>query len=121
MKYRYRNKKIFCFDLDGVICKTRGNKYSKAKPNFKAIKLINKLYFQGSIVKIFTSRHMTKFKGNVAKVKKFGYLKTKKQLKRWQIKYNQLIMGKPSYDFFVDDKAIGFKKNWIKLLKKVIK
>ena len=36
--------KIFCFDLDGVICKTKQNKYSSAKPIKKVIDLINKLY-----------------------------------------------------------------------------
>ena len=36
--------KIFCFDLDGVVCKTRQNKYSTAKPIRKVIDLINKLY-----------------------------------------------------------------------------
>ena len=30
-------------------------------------------------------------------------------------------MGKPSYDIFVDDKALGFKNNWVKQLKKIIK
>ena len=30
-------------------------------------------------------------------------------------------MGKPSYDLFVDDKAYGFKKDWAKKLKKLIK
>jgi hypothetical protein len=30
-------------------------------------------------------------------------------------------MGKPSYDLFVDDKAYGFKKNWIKNINNYIK
>ena len=35
--------------------------------------------------------------------------------------YHELILFKPSYDFFVDDKAIGFNHNWMKILKKKIK
>ena len=28
------------------------------------------------------------------------------------IKYNKLLMGKPSYDLIIDDKSIFFNKNW---------
>ena len=31
---------------------------------------------------------------------------------------SELILGKVSYDVFVDDKALGFSKNWISKLKK---
>ena len=54
---------------------------------------------------------------NVSKAKKQGYEFTVKQLMKWGLKYNELIFGKPSYDIFVDDKAFGFKRNWIKKLK----
>ena len=107
--------------MDGVICSTKGNDYKNSKPIKKTIKLINQLYNQGNIIKIFTARHMTKFNGNVKKVKNFGYNKTAKQLMKWKVSYNQLIMGKPSYDYFVDDKAIGFDKDWIKRLIKINK
>ncbi len=114
-------KKIYCFDIDGVICKTNGNNYDKSKPNTKAIKIINKLFEQDNTIKIFTARHMTKFKGNIKKVNKFGFKKTKKQLEKWNVKFHKLIMGKPSYDIIVDDKSLGFKRNWIKNLDKLIK
>ncbi len=111
-------KKTYCFDIDGVICKTDGNNYKHSKPNHKVIRLINKLYNEGNTIKIFTARHMTKYEGNISKVKKYGYQKTKKQLLKWNLKFHNLIMGKPSYDVFVDDKALGFSKNWISQLKK---
>jgi hypothetical protein len=43
---------------------------------------------------------------------------TTKQLKMWGVKYHGLIFGKPSFDIIVDDKSLGFKKNWILNLKK---
>ena len=47
--------------------------------------------------------------------------KTENQLKSWGLNYNKLIMGKPSYDFFVDDKSINPKTvNIYKILKKFI-
>ena len=67
--------KILCFDLDNVICSTKGNRYHESKPKKKIINLINNLYKKGYIIKIFTARHMGKFNGDVKKAKKFGYKK----------------------------------------------
>ena len=53
--------------------------------------------------------------------KKNGLALTKNQLNRWGLKYHKLIMGNPSYDFFVDDKNLDFKKNWHNLLIKKLK
>jgi len=30
-----------------------------------------------------------------------------KQLKKWDVHYDELILGKPSYDFFIDDKCFN--------------
>ena len=45
------NKKIICFDIDNVICKTAESKYSKSKPKKNVIKLINRLYDDGNYIK----------------------------------------------------------------------
>ena len=108
--------KILCFDIDNVICKTKKNNYKNSKPNKRAIKKINQLYDQGYIIKIFTSRYMGRNNENVSKAKKQGYKMTINQLKKWKIKYHRLIFGKPSFDLFIDDRALFFKKNWPKVL-----
>ena len=54
----------------------------------------------------------------VQKAKKQGYKMTMKQLKKWKVKYHKLIFGKPSFDLFVDDKALFFKDNWYKFIDK---
>ena len=113
-------KKI-CFDLDNVICKTRGNNYKEAIPYKNVIKFINNLYSRNFFIIIFTARYMGRFDEDVNKVKKYGLAKTRKQLKKWKINYHKLVMGKPSYDYFVDDKAIGFKKNWMLNFKSILK
>ena len=106
-------KKIFCFDLDGVVCRTpKNNNYKKSKPIPRAIKKINSLYDKGNYIKIFTARYMGRSKEKVNLAKKKGLILTKSQLKKWKLKHHKLIMGKPTYDIFVDDKAFGFNKNW---------
>jgi hypothetical protein len=101
-----------CFDLDNVICITKGTNYKKAKPNFKTIKLINKAYELGAEVTIFTGRFYGKCKGNLKKIKKIDNGLSKKQLKKWGLKYHSLLFGKPVFDVYIDDKNFEFKKNW---------
>jgi phosphatidate phosphatase PAH1 len=111
------NKKIICFDIDGVICNTKNSNYTKSIPNKKTVKLINSLFDEGYKIKIFTARYMGRNLNNSKKAYKEGYKKTFTQLKKWNLKFDELILGKPTYDIFIDDKSLGFKKNWIKSLK----
>lgn len=110
-------KKIYCFDIDNVICRTYKSNYKNSKPLKRNIKFINDLYLRGFYIKIFTSRFMGRNNENILKAKKQGRQFTLKQLKNWGVKYNKIIFGKPSYDVFVDDKAYGFSKSWTKYLK----
>lgn len=109
---------IICFDLDNTICITKKKNYMKAKPKKEVIILINKLYDKGHIIKIFTSRYMGRNNENKKKTYKQGYKNTFNQLNRWNVKFHKLLLGKPSYDIFIDDKALGYSK---KLMKKFLK
>lgn len=111
-------KKIFCIDLDNTICKTFEKKYFLSKPNLKVIKFINKLYDNGHYIKIYTSRFMGRNNENQRKAKKQGFKKTQLQLNNWGLKYNILLMGKPSYDIFIDDKAYRYDKKWLNYYRK---
>ncbi len=113
-------KKIIMFDLDNTLCFTKGKDYYKSKPRKNIIKIVNELYDNNFYIKIFTSRYMGRNNEDYKYVKKKFYLKTKIQLDKWNLKYNELIMGKPSYDFQFDDKSYNSKSsNFIKLLKKL--
>ena len=114
-------KKIVCFDLDGVLCKTNGNKYKASKPNILAIKKVNDLYDQGNYIKIFTARFMGRSNEKKSLAVKKGYTLTKEQLQKWKVKYHKLIFGNPSYDLFIDDKSIFFNKNWLKKINYYLK
>jgi hypothetical protein len=119
-------KKIICFDLDKVICKNflyKNKKiinYNKSIPITKSVKLINKLFEEGYQIDVFTSRGMTRYNGDMNKIIINLKKKTIHQLTKWKLKYNNLYFGKPYYDYFVDDKAYGFKKNWHKDFKKYL-
>ena len=114
--------KTICFDIDNVICKTNStNDYSKSIPIKKNIQAINEAYNNGFNIILFTARYMGRYKGNLTKVKKGIKPLTLKQLKKWGVKYHKIYFGKPSFDLFIDDKSLFFKKNWTILLKKRLK
>jgi len=110
-------KKILCFDIDGIICKSYKGNYKKSKPILKNISLINNYFKEGHFIKIFTSRYMGRNNENVKLAKKRGLKLTIMQLKKWNVKYHKLIMGKPSYDYFIDDKAFNSTKDFKKKIK----
>jgi hypothetical protein len=113
-------KKILCFDLDNTLCKTVGNNYKNSKPFKKKILLVNSLRQKGYYIKIFTARFMGRSQEKASIAKKKGYISTLKQLKSWNLMYDELIFGKPSFDLLIDDKSLNFKHNWtIELIKKL--
>ena len=107
-------KKIICFDLDNTLCKTSKNFYNKSTPIKRNIEMVNKLYDKGHTIKIFTARYMGRSNENQVLAKKKGFKLTKIQLKQWNVKYHKLILGKPTYDLIIDDKALGYDKKWAK-------
>tara|TARA_X000000950_G_C13703320_1_gene573066 strand:- start:24 stop:401 length:378 start_codon:yes stop_codon:yes gene_type:complete len=121
LKNKKFRSKIFCFDLDNTICKTEKSNYSKSKPKKNVIKLINKLYDNGHIIKINTARYMGRNKDNIKKSNKQGFKKTIKQLKSWGLKFHKLAISKLSADIYIDDKSYGYSNKWKKEFKKFIK
>ena len=114
-------KKIICFDLDNTIFKTRKNHYKSSKPIKKNLDFVNLLLDKGFHIKIFTARFMGRSKENKKIAEKKGYKFTKKQLNYWGLKHHELIFGKPSFHYIIDDKSLFYKKNWIPELKRKLK
>ena len=94
-----RRMKTFCVDIDGTLCSTtKDQKYHEAKPFVHMIDRINKLYDAGHTIKLLTARGMGSGK-NFEEI-------TKKQIKEWGVKHHSLEFGKPSADYYLDDKAL---------------
>lgn len=92
-------KLTFCVDIDGTICtKTTDQKYHEARPYNEMVRYINKMYDEGHTIKLFTARGM-------GSGKNFQDI-TKQQIKEWGVKHHSLQFGKPSADYYIDDKAL---------------
>ena len=100
--------KPYVIDIDGTICDWEsGRDYTLANPYPERFKVINKLYDQGNTIKYFTARGMGRFAGRSDKAIESFYAITESQLDRWGCKYHKLILGKPSGDYYIDDKGLS--------------
>lgn len=93
----------YVIDIDGTIC-TQEQDYSKATPLVNRINRVNELYDAGNTICLFTAR------GFETQIDWKDI--TSHQLDKWGVKYHSLLFGKPSGDFYIDDKAINAANKW---------
>ena len=91
-------------DIDNTIFKTNKMEYNKITPITKNIVKVNKLYDKGHDIIMWTAR------GTLSN--KCFFDLTYKQLQEFDVKFNELRMGKPAYDLLIDDKALNSIWNW---------
>ena len=89
-------------DIDNTITITKGMDYENSIPIFDRINIINKLYDEGNIITYWTGR------GTISGVNYYSL--TKNQLEKWGAKHHNLLLGKPAYDIFIDDKSFNSEK-----------
>ena len=95
-------KKIYIFDVDGTICRSKDGKYRQSKPIKKRIKKVNELFDKGNTIIFFTSR---------GKLTNIDWSKlTNYQFKKWKVKHHDIIFGKPYGDVYVGDEALSDKE-----------
>ena len=78
---------------------------NKYMPIQDRIDKINKLYDEGHTIVYLTARGMGRYNNNADLAKKEFYEFTEIQLSLWGCKYHQLFLGKPSADYYIDDKG----------------
>jgi len=96
----------YVFDLDGTLCTLTDGNYKDASPLTERIDVVNKLFWEGHQIVIFTARGMRSEKGDSTKAKEKWECLTKEQLENWGVCYHKLILGKPAGDIYIDDKCI---------------
>ena len=91
-------KKIYV-DLDNTLCSTNGRDYSNSTPILERIAYFNALKEQGHQITIWTARG-TRTGIDYEEL-------TKSQLQSWNIMHDVLLMKKPDYDIYYDDKSFN--------------
>jgi quercetin dioxygenase-like cupin family protein len=86
-------------DLDNTLCRTNGSGYFNSTPILERISYFNSLKEQGNHITIWTAR------GQRSGID-YEEL-TRSQLQRWNVLYDVLLMKKPDYDIYYDDKSVN--------------
>jgi hydroxymethylpyrimidine pyrophosphatase-like HAD family hydrolase len=91
---------IIAVDLDGTLCEEgeRWWEYDSCIPKKENIKRLNKEFFPGNHIIIYTSRLHEEEQ------------RTRKWLKKWGVNYHQLVMGKCRAELYIDDRACKLSK-----------
>jgi hypothetical protein len=97
-----------CFDIDGVLCDQMEGNYQDAQPHHAMISLVNRLYNRGYKIVLYTSRFMGRAHGNRIEAERIGREFTEHQLAGWGVHYHELWMGKPRFDFVIDDRSVFY-------------
>ena len=95
--------KTFCFDIDQTICNTVGTDYKNSQPIMSRIDQVNKLKNKGNKIIFYTAR------GFLSGLDLYEL--TFNQLKSWGVSFDELYLGKPAADYYIDDKSIDYF-NW---------
>ena len=90
---------IYCFDIDGTLCTITDGTYRDAEPFPERISVGNALHAAGHTVKLFTAR------GSTTGIDWRAV--TEAQLKMWKVRYDELILGKPEADLYIDDRGVN--------------
>ena len=101
--------KRLIFDLDDTLCTTQNGDYANAQPIIEVIEKLREYHRQGFTIIINTSRNMRTFQGNIGAINKNTLPIIIDWLRRHDIPYDELYVGKPwcgFEGFYVDDKAI---------------
>jgi len=96
----------YVFDIDGTICSLTDGNYELASPFQERIDKINKLHDEGHKIIFHTARGMGRHNNNRIYAAAEFWIFTHEQLKKWGVKFDDIFLGKPSGDLYIDDKGI---------------
>jgi len=91
-------------DLDNTLCYTTDSDYENSTPIQHRINKVNSLKKEGNYITIWTARGSNSGKD--------WYDLTMKQLTLWNIHFDKLLMKKPAYDLYIDDKSLNVDTFW---------
>jgi len=81
-------------DIDGTLCnETDGWDYENRTPRLDIIKKVNALHKKGWVVVLYTAR------------REYDRFKTVVWLKKYKVKYDDIIFDKPKFDLYVGDEV----------------
>ncbi len=96
-------------DLDGTLTLANTSNYENVSPNLELIEQLKSYHSAGFQIVIATARNMRTYDGNVGKINIHTLPVIINWLKRYDVPYDEVIVGKPwcgNEGFYIDDKSI---------------
>ena len=98
-----------CFDIDGVLCDQVEGNYKDAQPRQAMIDLLEPALYAGGHRMIFTPAALWAARRMIPpEAERIGREFTEQQLAGWGVRYHELWMGKPRYDYVIDDRSVFY-------------
>lgn len=94
----------YFIDLDNTLCRTQGSDYEYSVPILERIEEVRRLFDAGNYIVIWTAR------GSKSGIDWTEL--TLKQLSDWSVPHHEILMGKPHYDVYFDDKSFNVNQVW---------
>ena len=88
-----------CLDIDGTLCTNTDGRYAEAVPYAEVIMQVSRLRSAGHRIILYTAR------GSTTGIDWREF--TVAQLEGWNVQYDELVMGKPTADIYIDDRAMN--------------
>ena len=99
----------FVIDIDDTICFTENRDFKNSKPYQEVTNKINELYDKGWKIVLCTARGAKSCATLLEREAKYRGI-TETWLRKHNVKYNDLLFGKPNADYYVDDKNISIEE-----------
>ncbi len=93
-------------DLDDTICTTENRDYSASKPIWPTINKMREAREKGWKIIIHTARGQGRSNGDIESVREAVEGEVIALLKKYEVPYDEIIIGKPWAALYVDDKAM---------------
>jgi capsule biosynthesis phosphatase len=100
------NKKTIVFDVDDTILFTKDRDYANSYPNQPVVDGMRLLKSQGWYIILMTARGMGRSNGDIASVEKEVLWEIESFSSKYDVPYDQIILGKPWAAYYVDDKNL---------------
>ena len=108
-------------DLDKTLCKlkTQDESYLDVLPMPDAVEVMRFFKSQGYYLIIHTARGMATYNGNVGLINIHRVPDIITWLNKWNIPFDEIVVGKPHCDYFIDDKSVHFN-TWLDVKYKIL-
>lgn len=110
-------------DLDKTLCflKKPNEEYIDVLPLPNAVETMKAFKERGYYLIVFTARGMATCDGKIGLINKVRVPVMVEWLNKHEIPFDEIVIGKPHCDFFIDDKNIEFKNNWPEIRERLLK